>query len=742
MKKFNQFYLEKLLESVLEASPEFFDLIRHLPSEKISDHIHSWIEDRADIQTKYNYLNIDDKNADKLLFLPDNQFQRAKSEGKDAYSKTKSDSALGRFARALMKDNGITVTDPEVERFVNAYKKEWLDRYTEPNFRIIKGDEILHWYLESNYYQGGKSTLGNSCMRYANRNHLMKIYAENPDVISMAIMTKPDEDGEEKLVSRGLIWKIEENKYYSDRIYYNSDPLQPLMKKLIAQELGGEIIFYEKSDVPDIAINLKKTVFDLYPYADSLYYVATKLIDGELSDGGLIFSKKHFDENYDELKDKLAIIKIQSTSGDPDFLNTITLPKYNYKIFLKSEVTYYNGDSYPIKDTNYSKYADEYIPKELTIFSEYLNDWILKRTHIMHPDFGAVPNDLFANIITKYIGDKSYPWDIYDDIYKNIKDVVEFRIIPKNSRTSRKAYFQSPYYGTFSGIDVYWLNKFKSEVEFGDYESVSLFDIKIVSISDTSDIPNGFLFRKNWMLRIDAKLLGVPQSLITKESITHLKDIQNDFKRLNYKKVSDLISSNRNLTTREKKWRKSLLDLFDNKYDSDNTYIAYNKIENIDELIYKSMEIHKKWHYENFVSDNYKSIEEYVKVKVLTDMCNKADWSGVSEDIKNKIYEYIPKMQYMWSFGGNTTDAKETLKETLKKHNFAEFNNFLNTSIARYDDVFVFLRYFLYYFEDNSRSYYIDKLRSDFGEETFDLLYTIIKDMVYYNKDFPQILEY
>lgn len=743
MKKFNQFYLEKLFESVLETSPEFFQLIGSLPvGDKISDYIHRWIDDRSDIVTKYNYLNVDPKNADKLLFIPDNQFQRAKSQGQDAYNKTKSDSALGRFARAIMKDNGITVTDPEIEKFVNAYKKEWLDKYSEPNFRIVKGDDILHWYLESNYFSGGESTLGNSCMRYASKNHYMKLYSQNPDVISLAIMTKPDEDGEEKLISRGLIWKIGDNKYYSDRIYYNSDPLQPLMKNLITRELGDDVIFYEKNNVPEIVFNLNNVLFDKYPYADSLYYIFSKIVDGRLSKEGFIASSDYMYKNYDDLKDKLAIFKIQRTDGDPEYLNAVELSNYENKLFLKSEVVMYDDYYYPLYDMYDSKYHGMKIPKKFCIFSEYLNDWILEDRHSVHPQYGVIPNDLFINVITKYIGDKSYPWDIFEDIRDNFQEVVEIRFVPRTDESARKDYFESDVYYRFKGTIVSWLNKFKSTDEFNGPKSVSLFDVKIVSIKNLDNIPKEFIFREKWMLKIDAKMFGVPQSSIETESTTSYHSIKSEFVRVNYKKTTELISSNRNLTTREKKWRKSFLDFLHKLYSSDSTYLAYNSVDNIEETIKKFMDIHKKWHYKNFVSDrDWSSFKKYVDYKITQEVVGRSEWSEASQEIKDTLYEYIPKIQFIWIYDRNTAAARDTLRQTLYNHNRAEYDRFQNFRARGHETLWSVLRDFLYYFEDNSRSEYISKLRKEFPDEVVDSIHSIITSMTREN-DFPQILEY
>lgn len=164
-RKFKDFTIEYLLESVLEVSPEFKKIISNIKtSSGLERYIVDWVNSRSDIKTNYNLLGPGD-SSDKILYLQDRQYQRFKETGVDISTRTKIDSNVGRLVRSILSDNGIKFTEPQVEEFVNGYKSEWNRIYNPREFDIVRGEDIRFWYLEKNYYRGGQSSLGNSCMR-------------------------------------------------------------------------------------------------------------------------------------------------------------------------------------------------------------------------------------------------------------------------------------------------------------------------------------------------------------------------------------------------------------------------------------------------------------------------------------------------------------------------------------------------------------------------------------------------
>jgi len=747
MKKFNEFNLLRLFESLLRVEPQFYDILNTIPSgDTISDVLYDWISNKTDITTKYNMLSVDKKNSDKILFIPDNQYQRAIQQGQDTSNKTKSDSAIGRFARSIMKDNGIIVSDSQVEEFVNKYKKKWLELYEIPNFRIVKGEDILYWYLESNYLDGGLSTLGNSCMRYSSKNHYMKLYAENTETVSMAIMTRIV-DGVEKLVARNLIWKISDGFYYCDRIYYNSDPLEPLMKQFLNDNIEGNKIFYSKGHVDEIKVELNNVLYEKYPYADSLYFIATKIVDGKLSNSGFIFSNKYFAEKYDEdLSKKYAIFKIQDTGGNPEYINVKYLSSYS-KYYLNDDIIEFSGEYYPKEECVVSKYHNSrYIPKELAVWSEYIKDWLFKDRVIDHPEFGIIPDDYFLNVVTKYIGDKIYPWDIYEDINSDPNSKLEFKYIPKNSTGAiSRSYYKSEHYKFFGDNDlfVYWSNKFSQPTEFDSWTSVSLFNVKIIKLKNAEGINKSFVFNGDYILKIDFKLLGLDESLILDEKTASIHTIFKLLNRINYEKTKQMINTSRKLTPREKKWRLSLLDWCGKKLRHNDVYNAYNKIENIDDMIDTLMRVHRDWYIRKFVnSDSYDNLINYIKRKAVGEIINGNNWSnGATPEIKSLISKYAPIMQFIWIFVDSSNDSKAKLKSNLDKYNKNDHNMLIDADLGGFDSIYDFLRNFLYYFQNNSRSNYYDSLSKEISWDDIDVIVPVMREILR-NGEFYQINNY
>ena len=82
-KRFKDFNLEYLLESVLEVSPEFKKIISGIKtSSGLERYIIDWVDNRSDIKTNYNLLGPGD-SSDKILYLQDRQYQRFKESNRN-----------------------------------------------------------------------------------------------------------------------------------------------------------------------------------------------------------------------------------------------------------------------------------------------------------------------------------------------------------------------------------------------------------------------------------------------------------------------------------------------------------------------------------------------------------------------------------------------------------------------------------------------------------------------------------
>jgi hypothetical protein len=232
-----------------------------------------------------NFIKVE--NKDTITFIPKNKLHLAV----DGFDNTKYRVPLkiGRFITKFLKKEArmlFYIQDSDIEIFVNLFKS-YFDRDTS-NFKVISGDEILHWYLESNYFQpnGCKhGTLWNSCMRYSHKNQFMKIYSENPDQIKMLINV--DENG--KLKTRALLWdNVTDEKGNSykvmDRIYSVYDYEISSFKQWasdngyihkLEQSAKSELHFVTQNGVEilDLKIKLKNWRTMMYPYIDTFKFL-------------------------------------------------------------------------------------------------------------------------------------------------------------------------------------------------------------------------------------------------------------------------------------------------------------------------------------------------------------------------------------------------------------------------------------------------------------------------------------
>jgi hypothetical protein len=158
-KRFSDFLMYQLLESILVTDKEFKDTIEEIDSEDhIADVLFGIIDSNKDIKTNYNYLSLSPDKNDEIRFLPDTQYQRFLKAGDDLESKTKSTVLIGRMTRQILKDAGQNFTDSDIEKFVNSFKSVWDKKHAPKVLKIVKGEEILKWYNEENY-ESNKGTL-------------------------------------------------------------------------------------------------------------------------------------------------------------------------------------------------------------------------------------------------------------------------------------------------------------------------------------------------------------------------------------------------------------------------------------------------------------------------------------------------------------------------------------------------------------------------------------------------------
>lgn len=363
-------YDDFLLESILLTSPEFKSLLDELKSSDdiVALKFYNLIGD--DIKTNYNLLNTTDKN-DRISFISDNQASNKIKSGLSVYDlfKSKSNSTtIGRVIKSIFKDNNISVTDRQVEVFVNKFKAEYDKMYKGlSSIKAVTGEDIRYWYLESNYcndtVKKGKGSLGKSCMRYDNTQQFLNIYVENPEVCSLVIQTDND-----KLIARALLWKCNDC-HFLDRVYYTNEYDVEIFINWATKKFKDLKTFNNRTGPMDRHdIQLKKGIeYEEYPYMDTFAYYY--LEDGVLS-------------NYEQnVSNKNKLYYIQDVDGGYQPQNLVYCD--------------YEGTSHPSDEVVFSKRLDSYLHKDNARWSEYLKDYI------------GVDNSVYSWIIEDYLDSDS-----------------------------------------------------------------------------------------------------------------------------------------------------------------------------------------------------------------------------------------------------------------------------------------------------------------------------------------------
>ena len=149
-----------------------------------------------------NFISKVEKEIDMVSFLPLSKFEKVE----DVWHKSRTSIKIGKFLRKFLNEYSIKnyeIDDIQIERFVNTFKS-YFSRDTS-KLKIVEGKDILKYYQEDSYHTNGckYGSLWNSCMRQAERNKFMKLYADNIDKVKMLVFF----DDNEKIRARALLWE-------------------------------------------------------------------------------------------------------------------------------------------------------------------------------------------------------------------------------------------------------------------------------------------------------------------------------------------------------------------------------------------------------------------------------------------------------------------------------------------------------------------------------------------------------
>jgi hypothetical protein len=203
----------------------------------------------------------------------------AEIENLDSYISIATRMKIGRFIKALLP--GVS------QSIVEGIATKIVAESSEPEFRILYGEEIRDAYLIDNYLSDS-GTLGNSCMAGSSKQDYLDIYCNSGNV-GLLVLYRGS-----KVTGRALLWKASyckdeettEKVVFMDRIYTNKTRDEEVFKKyardngmmfLVEQcssaaefEYNGGILYS-----PSLSVRVNGDA-ELYPYLDNLYYLSKK----------------------------------------------------------------------------------------------------------------------------------------------------------------------------------------------------------------------------------------------------------------------------------------------------------------------------------------------------------------------------------------------------------------------------------------------------------------------------------
>lgn len=423
IKKYFDFSFFLLLESILKVNPEFGELIKSISDkDPVAKMLLSLID--KDINTNVNYLKPSDKNDD-MKFVNDTQVKRFIDAGQDPFDRATNSAKIGRTVRQILTTNGISVTDPQIEKFVNTYKNTWDKSFkkTGEGIHVVSGEDIRDWYLVDKYVPGG-GQLNSSCMRYEETQSFLNIYTENPDVCQLVILV----DDKNRLLGRALLWKliggVNKYGYYLDRIYTRFDndaeKIHDWYKDFI-KATDDDYMSHFMGKTRESKVQLKKWKFEKYPYMDTLSVLDYE--DGVLGTYAI------------EDRSKLQY-HIQNTEGDPNVPNHDWSDHYQRWLSSRESIYVNSLNDYYLESDCVRGYDDNWIFKDNSIYSDYYKSYIDKDNAVNLEGFGLVDSD---DIIT---------------VYDNVKDGRPSD--PKKFLRSKLD--NSNYLNVEIGFNDYWVN--------------------------------------------------------------------------------------------------------------------------------------------------------------------------------------------------------------------------------------------------------------------------------------------
>lgn len=369
---------------------------------------------------------------------------------------------IGKFTRKILKSTlSFNISDSDLEKFVNDYKREYDNFFSEKELELVSGEEIRKYYNVYNYEQE-RGELGNSCMRQPNKSKFFDIYVKNPEVCQLLILRSNNDRN--LIKGRALIWKLKDGTYYQDRIYTINNYEVKLFENW-AKERNMKIY---NDDYFDIEVQLGDHEYEYYPYMDTFvcYSPSEKLLSADedlwpgqgfikLSDtqGGYESDNVVWSETIGEYIDKETAVYVHVSDYEEDWVpdsDFVDLGERGRWYTESSSIMWcnYEGDYYHEDDLVYSNYLEEYIYDYVEVKSEGSSgkvsiDYIPKSKKELYSI--EIDGELFlkADIIKDFkTGKLVLKGEIIDDLSKELSNSLT---VDKAREIINESYLKSRY---------------------------------------------------------------------------------------------------------------------------------------------------------------------------------------------------------------------------------------------------------------------------------------------------------
>ena len=359
-----------ILAYILKDTKKFNFILKKLENFKVPKGLEREIEE--DIQDD-EWDNL----VDDLYYITtteENQFNIY--ENKEKLYKSKK---INKLLTDIVNSTDLDYTKKDIE-FAGEIIYETIlesNQLSDESIKEVKGNLINYFYLNTNYdltKDGSNSlsiasTLGNSCMRYLNKNDSINLYSDNEDSISMLVKLGSNN----KIRARAILWTDIYNNKYIDRVYHTSKNDRLDLESYAKQKGYGNVYSDNSITKTNSPVIVRVRDNNNLPYFDSLR-------------SSIRYTSKN--------DNKVYLLLIQNISNNDVYLHKVINKPYSIE---------YHSDLYKFKEfKDLSRNSANVVEKRLKKYGILLSSY-LEVSQSNHSD----------NYENKYILDNNKTFDLF-----------------------------------------------------------------------------------------------------------------------------------------------------------------------------------------------------------------------------------------------------------------------------------------------------------------------------------------